>query len=202
MAQAINATNTNISTISSYDSDIAVSLVASTIDTADTVDVYTITPTQRNSQTVVLIQNTTGVLQWVVSPGGAWSAQGKTKASSTDSSISGTTLTVAGTITGTFQVGQYIIGAGVTAGTRITALGTGTGGAGTYIVSASQTVTSKAIYAGSLSGTTAATTTDAIVLDTSKYLSSTGTLEITFAPASGTKLQSSHVLKVAFVQLP
>lgn len=196
---AVTVTNT---TLTAYDTDTAVTLNAATVDTADGQETFTITPSQRNSQTVVLIQNTTGILQWVLSPGGAWSAQGKTKASSTDSSISGTTLTVAGTVTGTFQVGQYIIGAGVTAGTRITALGTGTGGAGTYTVSASQTVTNKAIAAGSLSGTTAATTTDSIILDSSKYLSSTGTIEIIFAPASGTKLLTNHALKVAFVQLP
>jgi len=64
---------------------------------------------------------------------------------STASSISGTTLTVGGTVTGTFAVGQTISGTGVTSGTVITALGTGTGGAGTYTVSASQTVASTII---------------------------------------------------------
>jgi hypothetical protein len=67
-------------------------------------------------------------------------------ATSTASSISTTTLTVGGTVTGTFAVGQVICGSGVTTGTRITALGTGTGGAGTYTVSASQTVSSTAIH--------------------------------------------------------
>jgi len=66
-------------------------------------------------------------------------------ASSTASSISGTTLTVGGTVTGTFAVGMVLSGTGVTAGTTITALGTGTGGAGTYTVSASQTVSSTTI---------------------------------------------------------
>lgn len=66
-------------------------------------------------------------------------------ATSTASSISGTTLTVGGTVTGTFQVGQTLSGTGVTANTTITALGTGTGGAGTYTVSTSQTVSSTAI---------------------------------------------------------
>jgi hypothetical protein len=61
---------------------------------------------------------------------------------STASSISTTTLTVGGTITGTFAVGQMISGPNVTAGTYITALGTGTGGAGTYTVSTSQTAAS------------------------------------------------------------
>ena len=57
----------------------------------------------------------------------------------TSGSISGTTLTIGGTITGVFAVGQMLSGSGVTAGTTITALGTGTGGAGTYTVSTSQT---------------------------------------------------------------
>ena len=60
-------------------------------------------------------------------------------------SISGTTLTVTGTPTGTIAVGQYLSGANVTAGTYITALGTGTGGAGTYTVSTSQTAASATI---------------------------------------------------------
>lgn len=57
-------------------------------------------------------------------------------------------LTVGGTVTGTFGVGDVIAGSGgggVTAGTIITALGTGTGGAGTYYVSPTQTVTSSTI---------------------------------------------------------
>ena len=61
-------------------------------------------------------------------------------ATSTSSSIAGTVLTVGGTVAGTFAVGQVIYGAGVTAGTYITSLGTGTGGAGTYNLSASMTV--------------------------------------------------------------
>jgi hypothetical protein len=68
-------------------------------------------------------------------------------ATSTSSSISGTVLTVGGTITGTFEVGQVIYGAGVTAGTYITSLGTGTGGAGTYNLSASMTVAATSINA-------------------------------------------------------
>jgi hypothetical protein len=67
---------------------------------------------------------------------------------STASSITGTTLTVGGTVAGSFAVGQNITGSGVTSGTIITALGTGTGGAGTYTVSASQTVASTAITSG------------------------------------------------------
>ena len=68
-----------------------------------------------------------------------------TAATSTASSISGTTLTIGGTLTGTFFVGQIISGTGVISGTIITALGSGTGGSGTYTVSSSQTVSSTAI---------------------------------------------------------
>jgi len=67
-------------------------------------------------------------------------------ATSTASSISGTTLTVGGTITGTFAVGQVISGTGVTTRTYIIALLTGTGGAGTYAVNNSQTVASTTIH--------------------------------------------------------
>ncbi len=66
-------------------------------------------------------------------------------ASCTTGSISTTTLTVGGTVSGMFGVGTILSGTGVTAGTRITALGTGIGGAGTYTVSASQTVGSTTI---------------------------------------------------------
>lgn len=61
--------------------------------------------------------------------------------------ISGTTLTVSAVSSGTLSVGQTISGSGVTAGTRIVALGTGSGGIGTYTVSASQTVASTSINA-------------------------------------------------------
>jgi hypothetical protein len=70
---------------------------------------------------------------------------------STAASISGTTLTVGGTLTGDpWAVGMTVettTGSGVTAGTVITALGTGTGGAGTYTVNNSQTVASTGMRA-------------------------------------------------------
>ena len=62
-------------------------------------------------------------------------------------SISGTTLTAASNITGTIQVGMYISGTGVTAGTKITALDSGSGGLGTYTITPSQTVSSGSITA-------------------------------------------------------
>lgn len=54
--------------------------------------------------------------------------------------ISGTTMTVASVASGTLYLGQTIQGAGVTANSVITALGTGTGGIGTYTLSVSSTV--------------------------------------------------------------
>jgi len=62
--------------------------------------------------------------------------------------IAGTTLTVSAVADGELAVGQVITGTGITAGTKITALGTGTGGTGTYIVAPTQTATSTAITAG------------------------------------------------------
>ncbi len=64
---------------------------------------------------------------------------------STSSSISGSTLTIGGTITGSFAVGDIITGTNVALGTTITALGTGTGGAGTYTVNIAQTVATTSI---------------------------------------------------------
>ena len=62
-------------------------------------------------------------------------------------SIATTTLTVTAVTSGTLYIGQTIQGAGVTANTMITALGTGTGGTGTYTISTSQTVASETLYA-------------------------------------------------------
>lgn len=61
------------------------------------------------------------------------------------STIAGTLLTIGGTVTGVFAVGQTLTGAGISAGTIITALGTGTGGAGTYQVNNTQTISSQVI---------------------------------------------------------
>lgn len=56
-------------------------------------------------------------------------------------------LTAGAPSSGTLSVGQAIAGAGVNAGTILTALGTGTGGAGTYYLNLSQTVASIAMNA-------------------------------------------------------
>lgn len=58
------------------------------------------------------------------------------------------TLTVGGTVTGVFGVGDTLSGTNVVAGTAITALISGTGGAGTYVVNNNTVVSSTAITAG------------------------------------------------------
>lgn len=60
--------------------------------------------------------------------------------SATSCSIAGTTLTIGGTVSGTFGPGMTVTGTGVADGTVIVSNGTGTGGAGTYNVTVSQTV--------------------------------------------------------------
>ena len=61
----------------------------------------------------------------------------------------GGTLTVTAALNGVqIQVGMFVNGSGVTAGTYITAFGTGTGGTGTYLVNVSQTVSSTTIVGG------------------------------------------------------
>ncbi len=69
---------------------------------------------------------------------------GKRGASFTGS-ISGTTLTVTAVSAGTLQKNQVIFGAGIAAGTTITAFGSGTGYTGTYTISVSQTVGSESM---------------------------------------------------------
>lgn len=84
---------------------------------------------------------------------GTYSVSVPQTVASTTITAAGGVLTVGGTVTGTFAVGDTLNGAGVTAGSYITALGTGTGGAGTYIVSASQTLSSQTIGVNSATET-------------------------------------------------
>ena len=58
-----------------------------------------------------------------------------------------TTLNVTAVSSGTLYLGQTIQGAGISANTMITALGTGSGGVGTYTVSNSQQISSESMYA-------------------------------------------------------
>jgi hypothetical protein len=61
--------------------------------------------------------------------------------------IGTTTMTVSAVASGKLKIGQFITGANITPGTRITALGTGTGTTGTYTVNISQTAASATCYA-------------------------------------------------------
>jgi hypothetical protein len=58
-------------------------------------------------------------------------------AASTSSSVAGERLNVGGTVTGRFDVGQTIFGAGIPPNTKITSVVTGRGGPGTYRLSRS-----------------------------------------------------------------
>lgn len=69
-------------------------------------------------------------------------------ASSTNASVSGTVLTVSGSVTGTFLPGMPITGTGITAGTIILSNGTGSGGTGTYNLSASSAATGTITVSG------------------------------------------------------
>ena len=93
----------------------------------------------------VIHEITAGQYVYTIGPGGMVGA-------SIGGSISGTTLTVSSIASGALSVGMLIVGAGVTAGTMITALGTGLGGntvtaLGTYFVNFSQTVGNSALTA-------------------------------------------------------
>ena len=66
-------------------------------------------------------------------------------------SIATTVLTVTAVTSGKLSVGQTISGSGITAGTKITALGTGIGGTGTYTVDTSQTASSTTVTASAAS---------------------------------------------------
>ena len=66
-----------------------------------------------------------------------WGSIGAATAATGTGATSGanTTLTISGTVTGTFKIGQQVSGTNIVAGTTITAFGTGVGGTGTYTLS-------------------------------------------------------------------
>lgn len=63
-------------------------------------------------------------------------------------SIAGATLTVSAVAFGALSVNRQLFGAGITSGTKVTALGTGHGGVGTYTVDPPQTVSSERMACG------------------------------------------------------
>jgi hypothetical protein len=73
---------------------------------------------------------------------------------STASTISGSTLTIGGTVTGSYAVGQTIYGNYLPSGVTITAFGTGVGGAGNYTISSAfTTLPAGSSTVASISGT-------------------------------------------------
>lgn len=81
---------------------------------------------------------------------------------STTIAATGGGLTVTAVTTGTLAVGQTISGTGITAGTKIVALGTGTGGTGTYAVDIAQTAGSTTVTASGGTLTVTAVTSGAL----------------------------------------
>src|SRR5579872_6273182 len=79
---------------------------------------------------------------------GTYQVSASQTVSSTTISETYGTLTVSAISAGAVALGQVLAGAGITANTSVTALGTGTGGTGTYIVSPTQTVGSEAMTSG------------------------------------------------------
>jgi hypothetical protein len=76
-----------------------------------------------------------------------WDGDGTINFATITASISTTTLTVTAKTGTNLNVGTAIYDGGVSAGTKITALGTGTGGTGTYTINNSQTVASTTMHA-------------------------------------------------------
>jgi microcystin-dependent protein len=98
-----------------------------------------------------------------------------TTTASVTGSIATTVLTVTAVGSGTLVVGQVLTGTGITADTRITALGTGTGGVGTYTVNISQTVASTTVSGNPwISNGSTGGATDAVVPTHSHTLTDPG----------------------------
>lgn len=90
-----------------------------------------------------------------------WIAMGASPSAIWKGSFSGTTLTVTSVSSGNLAVGTFLIGTGITPGTRITGLISGQGGTGTYIVSNSITLNNPtATYYGIVPGTVFDATTN------------------------------------------
>jgi hypothetical protein len=111
--------------------------------------------------------------------------------------IIGTTL-YANTVTGNLYAGQTIQGAGISANTIITALGTGTGGTGTYTVSASQNIPSlSSTFTGQIAGTVlSATSITSGSIGVGQYLYGTGITPATTVTASNTFTSTGSVIAV------
>lgn len=105
-------------------------------------------------------------------------------------SVSGSTLTVTAVATGTLAIGQSVTDTtgNLSAGTKISAMGTGTGGAGTYVLSSSQTVASETM---SGSGTGATFTLTAGANPLYGTIQAVSGQNVTVSNAAGTTLSNS-----------
>jgi hypothetical protein len=108
-------------------------------------------------------------------------------------SISGTTLNVTSMTFGTIQIGQLLVGTGITAGTTITAFGTGTGGIGTYTVSTSQTVASNPIFTSGMQDLAVPSWAKRITLIFSGGVSTNGTSGILVQIGAGSIISSGYL---------
>jgi hypothetical protein len=158
---AVNSGSTSTIALNSVTGAISgTTLTVSAVGTGALAPGQTLAGTGVDPATVIVSQLTgttgsTGTYQVSVS---------QTVASTTITS-SGATLTVGGTVTGVFLVGQTLSGTGVTAGTTITNAISGTGGAGTYAVSIAQTTSSTAITASGGTLTVSAVSSGALALN-------------------------------------
>jgi hypothetical protein len=120
---------------------------------------------------------------------------------SNGSGSTGTVMNVSAVTSGTLRVGMTVIGTGVTAGTRITALGTGTGGVGTYTVNNTHLITSQtfsvyvtvsgftsktgpAAFTGSISATTLSATWTSGTIVIGQKITGTGVASGTYITAN------------------
>ena len=124
---------------------------------------------------------------------------------STTITASGGMLTVGGTVTGTFFVGQ-VLTTGAAAGTTITALISGAGGAGTYAVNISQTVASTTITGNGGTLTVSAVGSGTIGLNdvisggsitAGTYIQAIGTVGTTGAGGTGTYITSTSAAQTS-----
>jgi hypothetical protein len=113
------------------------------------------------------------------------------------------TINVTAVASGTLAVGQQITGAGVTANTFITALGTGTGGIGLYTVSQNQQVVSEAMTSiiptvtyDSVSGAFVVTSNTLGAASTMAFASGTISAGLALTQATGAVLSQGSIAAV------
>lgn len=158
---AVNSGSTSTIALNSVVGSISgTTLTVTAVNTGALAPGQTLSGTNADPATAIVSQTsgtTGGVGVYVVSVS-------QTLASTTLTS-SGGTLTVGGSVTGVFLVGQTLTGTSVAAGTTITNAISGTGGAGTYAVSIAQTTASTAITASGGTLTVTAVGSGALALN-------------------------------------